>query len=148
VRQVIPPVFANCTRLIEPKAEREARDAYWAVVTEEAERGSWVELLRKSVSLNQDIAEPHTLMAQIFLQDGKWEEAADAAVAALEIFFQWGTMWDNRMPYQAWVAWTRCMYFQAKRKEWPESHGGLESLGAVHPSQRFRELSTSRSMTS
>lgn len=55
--------------------------------------------------------------------------------------------WDNRMPFQAWVAWSRCMYFQAKRQEWPTSHGGLESLGAVHPSQRFRELSTSRKMT-
>lgn len=57
-----------------------------------------------------------------------------------------GCRWDNRMPFQAWVAWSRCMYFQACRQEWPDSHGGLESLGAVHPSQRFRDLSTSRSM--
>ena len=54
--------------------------------------------------------------------------------------------WDNRMPFEAWVAWCRCMYFQARRHEWPTTHGGLESLGAVHPSQRFRELSTSRSV--
>lgn len=50
------------------------------------------------------------------------------------------------MPFEAWVSWCRCMYFQARREEWPSTHGGLESLGAVHPSQRFRGLSTSRSM--
>jgi len=144
--EVVPPVFSNCTRILQPDDEREARDAYWSVVTEEAAREEWLSLLSRAVALNPDIAEPHSLMAQIHLQEGDWAAAAEAAARALKIFFQWGTMWDNRMPFQAWVAWSRCMYFQACRQEWPDSHGGLESLGAVHPSQRFRDLSTSRSM--
>uniref|UniRef100_A0A061R3X2 Tetratricopeptide repeat domain containing protein n=1 Tax=Tetraselmis sp. GSL018 TaxID=582737 RepID=A0A061R3X2_9CHLO len=144
--QVVPPVFAGCTRVLSPEDERRARDLYWRVVTEEAPRAERLSLLRECASLNPDIAEPHAVAAQIHLQEGRWEEAGAASQAALDIFYQWGTMWDNRMPFEAWVSWCRCMYFQAGRGEWPTTHGGIESLGAVHPSQRYRDLSTSRSM--
>ena len=90
--QVVPPVFASCTRLLDPKEEEAARDAYWAVVTEAAPREQWLPMLEQACASNPDIAEPHATAAQILLQDGRWEEAAEEALKALEIFYQWGTM--------------------------------------------------------
>ena len=58
-----------------------------------------------------------------------------------------GTSWDKRMPWQAWLNWGRCLGFQAQLREWPQTHGGIESLGAVHPRQRSRGLNTGRSLT-
>ena len=64
-------------------------------------------------------------------------------VRALEL---WATSWDKRMSFSAWVNWGRCLYFQAQQREWPTTHGGLESLGAVLPRQRVRGLNVARSM--
>ncbi|CAE8689267.1 unnamed protein product, partial [Polarella glacialis] len=100
--------------------------------------------LLEASKLNPFVAEPHAVRAQLLVQKGRWPEAADACKAALRLFYEWATQWDNRMPFVAWVSWTRCILLQTSFKEWPTTHGGVESLGAVHPSQRFRKLNTGR----
>ena len=50
------------------------------------------------------------------------------------------------MPFNAWVAWGRCLALQAAAKEWPITHGGIESLGATLPRMRYRSLNRDRSM--
>ena len=50
------------------------------------------------------------------------------------------------MPYNAWLNWARCLGLQAALKEWPQTLGGIESLGATMPRMRFRGLNTERSM--
>lgn len=52
-----------------------------------------------------------------FAREEKWGEAADAAKSALRMFYVWATQWDNRMPFTAWVSWTRCILLQSSYKE-------------------------------
>lgn len=54
----------------------------------------------------------------------------------------------RRMPFNAWLNWARCLALQASYKEWPTTHGGIESLGATLPRMRFRSLNTGRSLES
>ena len=61
---------------------------------------------------------------------------------------RWATAYDKRMPWNAWLNWGRCLALQARLREWPRTHGGLESLGATHPRMRFRGLNTSRRASS
>jgi len=151
---VVPPIFDNCTKVLTEANEREARDLYWRAVcsddgcegqglSSEAQEATVADLLRSS-ELNPFVAEPHVVRAQLLMQRGSWAEAADAARSGVRMLCEWATQWDNRMPFVAWLSWTRCILLQASFKEWPDTHGGVESLGAVHPSQRFRALNRDR----
>ena len=51
----------------------------------------------------------------------------------------WGVNWDKRVSFEGWIAWGRVVVFQSLRKEWPQTGGGVESLGAVGAEQRIRE---------
>lgn len=146
--KVVPPVFNHCTTILLESDERVARDLYWSVVCDapEGKRDQMIADLLKASDLNPFVAEPHVVRAQLYMQQEEWSKAADAAKSALRMFYEWATQWDNRMPFVAWVSWTRCILLQASYEEWPSTHGGMESLGAVHPSQRFRALNTNRSM--
>merc|ERR1712039_372284 len=136
--QVVPPVFDHCTKILSVENEREARDLYWKAVIVESPAGMQDELvadLLRASQLNPFVAEPHVVRAQLHMQRQEWDKAADAGKAALQQFYAWATQWDNRMPFAAWVAWTRSMLLQCSYKEWPSTHRGLESLGAVRPAQ-------------
>ena len=114
------------------------------------------------------------MRAQLLLQQGRWAEAEGAASCGVALLAEWGhlqnltpaptptlalvalaltltrwaTAYDKRMPWNAWLNWGRCLALQAKLREWPGTHGGLESLGATHPRMRFRGLNTSRHASS
>ncbi|CAE8604531.1 unnamed protein product [Polarella glacialis] len=154
--KVVPPIFDHCSKVLDESDERAARDLYWRVLSGDTEspgglaaatsvaaEAAIADLLEAS-KLNPFVAEPHAVRAQLLVQKGRWPEAAEACKAALRLFYEWATQWDNRMPFVAWVSWTRCILLQTSFKEWPTTHGGVESLGAVHPSQRFRKLNTGR----
>eukprot|EP00966_Prymnesium_polylepis_P270131 6240325-Prymnesium_polylepis.1 len=81
------------------------------------------------------------MIAQLHVQAGRWNEAQAAAASGLARLYEWGTCWDKRVGWEGWVAWARCIHFQARRAEWPETSGGVESLGAVDDAQRYRDLS-------
>ncbi|KAJ1453183.1 hypothetical protein M885DRAFT_524823 [Pelagophyceae sp. CCMP2097] len=141
----LPPVFGRCTQILTKQEEKDARDRYARVVYNErvATDKDVTALLEVSV-LNPYVAEPHVVRAQILLQMGRFPEAERAALQGLQLLELWATPWDKRMPLHAWVAWTRCLIFQARQKEWPRTHGGLESLGAIDASMVARKLNTDR----
>jgi hypothetical protein len=145
----VPPVFNHCTALLTPTDEAEARDLYWRALTEATTNGlvreEWLDGASKS---NPHIGEPHILRAQLLLARGEWSGAVKAAKTGLEQLEMWATAWDKRMPWAAWVNWARVLGLQASARQWPQGHGGLESLGATEPGMQFRELNAARELIS
>lgn len=86
------------------------------------------------------VGEPYIVQAQVLCQQQSWREAKELAAEGLKWLTLWGTNWDKRVTFEGWVCWARCLFFQACREEWPDSSGGVESLGAVQAGQRFREI--------
>lgn len=143
----LPPIFERCSRVLDPVPEEEARDLYWRVIGRDGDRmpgDADIRALLEASVLNPFVGEPHIVRAQILLQMGRWSDAEHAARTGLKILCDWATQWDKRMPFHAWVAWSRCLIFQASTREWPNTWGGLESLGAIDSSMRFRELNKDR----
>lgn len=150
----LPPIFDKCSVVLSLEDETAARDAYWEAVsfggvvpdgsTERTEKQ--LKALATAAARNPYLAEPHVISAQCYLQLGRWEEAEASARRGVELLCVWGTQWDKRMPYNAWLNWARCMALQAQWNEWPTTHGGMESLGATMPRMRFRGLNAARSM--
>lgn len=148
--EVTPPVFDGCTKILELVDETAASDLYFEAVTSldvVNKREELVDKLLKASQHNPFVAEPHIVRAQILMQTQDWSKATHALKAGLELLFMWATNWDKRMSYVAWVAWSRTMLLQCSYKEWPNSHLGMESLGAVHPRQRKRGLSSAQGVT-
>jgi hypothetical protein len=143
----LPPIFDGCTRILDPRHQIEARDAYWdatqittsaaaaGVDGEEEDRDRLEkkreELLRRACDLNPWIAEPHVLLAQIHASRAEFPAAARAARRALTLLLQWGTCWDKRVSWEAWIAWTRVLLSAAEAKTWPNSAWGILNLGLV-----------------
>ena len=123
------------------------------------QRGEVLKLLQEVVVQNPFVGEPWILIGQIQIReaheamvrgedngetarpetDALFAEAAGNAKRGVKLLLQWGTPWDKRVSFEGWVAWGRCIMYQAGRKEWPKTSGGMESLGAVGRSQRMRE---------
>jgi hypothetical protein len=103
--------------------------------------------LEVATHLNPFVGEPHLVRAQLLLQQGRWAEAEAAAARGVALLAEWATSYDKRMPWNAWLNWGRCLALQAASREWPTTHGGIESLGATEPRMRFRGLNTSRHAT-
>jgi hypothetical protein len=131
----LPPVFDGCSRVLGVREELRARDAYWRAVTELRGPGAQAEAmaaLRSAAEDNPFVAEPHALMAQLHLQAGRAGDAEAAALRALRLLCDWGTCWDKRMPWSAWVAWVRALLYRAKSGEgWPEAPFGVLNFGIV-----------------
>lgn len=74
------------------------------------------------------------LLAQLYLQQRQqYSEAHAHATKGLELFCTWGTAWDKRMAWDAWVAWTRVLLRGAAAQQWPAPHQpmGMLNLGLV-----------------
>jgi len=61
----------------------------------------------------------------------EWEKASTHASKGLQLFIDWGTSYDKRVPWESWIAWCRVMIENAKEKKWPNKPFGLLSLGLV-----------------
>lgn len=134
-RLPLPPVFDECTRVLDRDAERRARDDYWRAVTElrgpdtaaEAEAA-----LVRAASDNPFVAEPRALLAQLALQRGDLEASRGHLEDALRLLCEWGTCWDKRMPWGCWVAWVRALLHRADQGlAWPERPFGVLNFGMV-----------------
>ena len=132
----IPPVFNDCTEILEEEKEIEARDLYWEVVVslgnlhdqEILKKGE--EKLRKVIELNPFIGEPFLLLCQLLLFGGeRWEEAEEKAKKGLMLLTVWGCPWDKRVSYGGWIAWGRAMILLAKEKRYPKDAFGMLNLG-------------------
>lgn len=133
---IIPPVFDNCTKILLESDQEAARNLYWEVVSNPGLQGPehvaiGAEKLKRVIELNPFIAEPHLMLAQLHIHAKEWPAAKAEAQRALDLFLQWGTCWDKRMGWDAWVAWTRVCYDAAAEQKWPDKPLGVLSLGLV-----------------
>ena len=147
----LPPPFERCAKVLAPSDEAAAREAYMRAVCAPAHvdgSGGPAGLADLDVAarLNPYVGEPHLVAAQLLLEAARWDEAAAKAAHGVALLETLATSWDKRMSWQAWLNWGRCLAFQAQLREWPATHGGIESLGAVVPRQRARGLNVGRSL--
>lgn len=130
---VIPPVFENCTRVLDAEEQKLGRELYWEAVCEAPKIGleKTEELLLEAIEKNPFVGEPHVVLGQIYLSKGIFEEAEKEAEKGLRMILEWGSPWDKRMSWEGWVAWTRVLVMKAKEKSWPNTSWGILNLGLV-----------------
>lgn len=135
IELVIPPVFSNCTKVLDPMEQIGARDLYWeAICSDDWKDRDWKKvekILLESIKKNPFVGEPHLVLAQVYLNMERYEEAKTEAEEGLKQLLEWGVSWDKRMTWEAWVSWGRVMLDKAKEKEWPQSAAGITNLGLV-----------------
>ncbi|GKE06426.1 tetratricopeptide-like helical domain containing protein, partial [Tanacetum coccineum] len=124
---VIPQIFDNCTKVLSAEDQIKARDLYWEGVCGAEKRGldGCEEVLRKSVEKNPFVGEPHVVLGQIYLSQGRFEEAEKESEEGLCLLLEWGSPWDKRMSWEGWIAWCRVLVMKAKEKSWPETSWGV-----------------------
>lgn len=135
IELVSPPVFDNFTKVLDAQEQIVARDLYWEAICGDWEKeGKWEraeELLLGSCEKNPFVGEPHLVLAQVYLNLERYEEAEREAESGLRLIIEWGSSWDKRMTWEGWVAWGRVILAKAKEKAWPHSAWGIINLGLV-----------------
>ena len=132
-----PPVFANCTARLSLREEAEARDLYWSVAGDSSENRyfddeSMISTLSACHAKNPWAFEPLVILAQKYLHIDEYGLALRAASRALELQQHWGTAWDKRMSFGAWVSWTRVLHHRAEQKKpWPTNSWDVNNFGLV-----------------
>lgn len=128
-----PPVFNNCTQVISREMEAAAIELYWDVVSGKTySYEDTVDKLEMAAQLNPWFFECHVLLAQKFLHQSQYKKARDSAERALELQTLWGTAYDKRMSFPAWVAWTRVLHARADNEEaWPKNSWEVNNFGMV-----------------
>ncbi|KAL6189668.1 hypothetical protein ACLB2K_036071 [Fragaria x ananassa] len=122
---VVPPVFENCTRVLDAGDQIAARDLYWEAVCDSAS------LLKSCIEKNPFVGEPHVVLAQLYLTQGDYEEAEREAQTGLRLLLEWASSWDKRMSWQGWIAWVRVLLMKAQERSWPQTSWGILNLGLV-----------------
>lgn len=133
IELVIPPIFEYCTKVLSAEDQIEARDLYWEGVCEVRKRGleGSEEVLKKSVTKNPYVGEPRVVLSQIYLSQGRFEEAEKEGEQGLRLLIEWGSPWDKRTSWEGWIAWCRVLVMKAKEKSWPDTAWGILNLGLV-----------------
>lgn len=135
IELAIPPVFDYCTRVLDSKDQIIARDLYWEAVCHSVSKNTELkraeEMLLKSLEKNPFVGEPHVVLAQIYLSEGRFEEAEKMAEKGVRLLVEWGSPWDKRMSWEGWIAWSRVLLMKAKERSWPNTSWGILNLGLV-----------------
>eukprot|EP00262_Sarcandra_glabra_P004925 TRINITY_DN16157_c0_g1_i1.p1 TRINITY_DN16157_c0_g1~~TRINITY_DN16157_c0_g1_i1.p1 ORF type:complete len:475 (-),score=72.22 TRINITY_DN16157_c0_g1_i1:56-1336(-) len=131
IELVIPPVFENCSKVLDAKEQKIARDLYWEVVSRKGELERSEELLLRCCEKNPFVGEPHLVLGQVYLSEERFEEGEREAEMGLKLILEWGSCWDKRMSWEGWVAWGRVLLMKAKDKSWPHTSWGILNLGLV-----------------
>ncbi|GJM87433.1 hypothetical protein PR202_ga03386 [Eleusine coracana subsp. coracana] len=109
IELVIPPVFNNCTKVLDPMEQIAARDLYWeAICSDDWKDKDWKKvekILMESIKKNPFVGEPHLVLTQVYLNMERYEEAKTEAEEGLKLLLEWGVSWDKRMTWDAWVSW-------------------------------------------
>eukprot|EP00808_Paulinella_micropora_P013984 g13842.t1 len=135
---LVPPCFENSTKVLAPIDEKVARDAYWEVMTqltEPEDTKQALEKLKLATEKNPYVGEPFAMLAQVYMREKRWDEAAKACEKAMHVFAVWGTAWDKRISFDGWVSWIRTMHLQATKHTWPSTSMGMISIGLVQDKQ-------------
>jgi hypothetical protein len=82
-----------------------------------------------SIEKNPFVGEPHLVLAQVYHNMERYEEAGAEAEEGLKLLLEWGISWDKRMTWKACVSWGRVMLDKAS--EWPHTAAGITNLGLV-----------------
>jgi hypothetical protein len=129
----VPPIFNNGRETISVRDEIEARDMYWRVVTGDVvDDNDVLSTLLACCEKNPWVFEPLVMLAQVYLHRNEYESAAKAASRALDLQSQWGTAWDKRLSFGAWLSWTRVIFQRATRREpWPTNSWEVNNFGFV-----------------
>uniref|UniRef100_A0A7S4GD26 Tetratricopeptide repeat protein n=1 Tax=Eutreptiella gymnastica TaxID=73025 RepID=A0A7S4GD26_9EUGL len=128
----VPQVFNHCESILLEEDEMKARDLYWDTICNKSEDFATAEAqLLQCIVHNPFIAEPHLLLGQIFASRGQYIDAAEHARKGLALLCDWGTPWDKRLSWAAWVAWARTILHQSSAEQWPTTAMGMMSLGTV-----------------
>lgn len=115
----VPPIFDNCTKILEAHAELKARDLYWQAASgENHDIKEAVKLLEQAIELNPFAGEFHIVLAHCFLIESRFEEALNEAQRGVKLLVEWGTSYDKRKDWAAWVAWGRVLAMHGKNKTW------------------------------
>ncbi|KAJ1401427.1 hypothetical protein SESBI_28803 [Sesbania bispinosa] len=134
IELVLPPVFDNCTKVLDAGDQLVARDLYWEAVCGDVSKkglGRIEELLVESIEKNPYVGEPYVVLSQVYLTQGRFEEAERKAEKGLTLLLEWGCPWDKRTSWEGWIAWTRVLLMKAKEKSWPQKSWGILNLGLV-----------------
>nr|CAD1830715.1 unnamed protein product [Ananas comosus var. bracteatus] len=122
---VVPPVFDYCTRVLDANDQIVGRDLYWEAVCggggEDKDKagdtwGRVEKLLKESCEKNPFVGEPHLVLAQVYLNVGRYEDAEEEAEEGLRLVLEWGSSWDKRMSWEG---------------SWPDTAWGIINLGLV-----------------
>lgn len=133
IELVLPPVFENCTKVLDAEDQIVARDLYWEAVCDVNKEGLGrsEELLVKSIEKNPFVGEPYVVLSQVYLAMGRFEEAEKKAEKGLTLLLEWGCPWDKRVSWEGWISWSRVLLMKAKEKSWPHTSWGILNLGLV-----------------
>ncbi|KAF3781484.1 hypothetical protein EJ110_NYTH36938 [Nymphaea thermarum] len=132
IELVIPPVFDDCTKVLDQHEQIKARDLYWEAVSGVGEANETAaELLIRCCEKNPFVGEPHVVLAQTYLSMGRYEEGEREAEVGLRLMLEWGSSWDKRMSWEGWISWARVLAMKAKERSWPEASWGILNLGLV-----------------
>ncbi|KAG0458728.1 hypothetical protein HPP92_021856 [Vanilla planifolia] len=128
----MPPVFEGCTEVLPREEQRAARDLYWEAMTMwKKDMGAAEKMLRESCEKNRFVGEPHLVLAQVCIGQGRYEEAEKEAEEGLRLLLEWGSPWDKRVSWEGWVAWGRLLLQKSKARSWPATSFGVIGLGLV-----------------
>lgn len=133
IELVIPPVFDYCSKVLDAKEQIKARDLFWEAVCSKGDDGEHkVErLLIETSQKNPFVGEPHLVLAQVCLNERRYEEAERELETGLRLILEWGSCWDKRMTWEGWISWGRAMLGKAKERDWPSHAWGILNLGLV-----------------
>jgi hypothetical protein len=93
---------------------------------------STIDTLNKCISLNPYIFEPLVLLTQSYLLMNDFSNALRTAENAMCLQNYWGTAWDKRLGFPAWVAWTKVLHQRAMEKlSWPTNSWEVNNFGLV-----------------
>jgi ribulose bisphosphate carboxylase small subunit len=133
----VPPVFNNGTDTLSVEDEASARELYWSVIVgqvvdSDTDSNHVIETLEACIRKNPWAFEPRVILAQKLMHRNDFEGVLVTAGQALELQQQWGTAWDKRLSFAAWVSWTRVLYQRAEDKNpWPTNSWAVNNLGVV-----------------
>jgi hypothetical protein len=73
------------------------------------------------------------MLAQKYLHMNKNAVAEKMTSRALELQQLWGTAYDKRLSFPAWVAWTRVLHQRSQSQlDWPTNSWEVNNFGMVY----------------
>lgn len=61
-----------------------------------------------------------------------FENGKRTAGRVLQLQLEWGTDWDKRLSFNAWVAWTRVIHQRSEDElDWPQNSFDVNNFGMV-----------------